>query len=125
MQEHSSIMLVDDDQNDVRFVQLAFKRSQLLNPLIIAASGEECVRYLQGEGVFRNRQLYPVPALILLDLTMPRLDGFEVLKWIRSQPQFVEMRVVVLAGTGSLAQVQRAYELGANSFMVKPLDLER
>ena len=82
------------------------------------------MHYLAGEGQYSNRAEYPLPDLILLDLKMPKVDGFDVLLWIRRQPGFGSIPVVVLTSSDAIRDVNRAYALGANSFMVKPLDFE-
>jgi CheY-like chemotaxis protein len=86
--------------------------------------GEEVVAYLKGDGKFYNREEYPLPSLLLLDLKMPRMDGFEVLKWIRAQQGLSTLRVVVLTSSERIRDVNIAYNLGANSFLVKPMDFE-
>ena len=96
----------------------------MLNPLQVVRDGEETIAYLSGEGKYSNRAEYPLPDLLLLDLKMPRIDGFEVLKWIREQPGLSALRVVVLTSSEDIRDVNVAYRLGANSFMVKPMDFE-
>jgi CheY-like chemotaxis protein len=90
----------------------------------VVRDGEDAMSYLSGEGKFSNRAEYPLPDLILLDLKMPRIDGFEVLRWIRRQPGFASIRIVVLTSSDAIPDVNQAYALGANSFMVKPLDFQ-
>jgi CheY-like chemotaxis protein len=118
------ILLAEDDENHVYLIRRAFKKGGLLNPLYVVRDGEEAIAYLKGEGPFANRQEYPLPALMLLDLKMPRKNGFEVLEWIRQEPNFKRLRVVVLTSSEEIRDVNRAYELGANSFLVKPVDLQ-
>jgi CheY-like chemotaxis protein len=84
--------------------------------------GEEAVAYMSGTGPYANREEYPLPDLVLLDLKMPKCDGFEVLQWLRQQPGFRTIPVVVLTSSEQVRDVNRAYELGANSFLVKPFD---
>ena len=93
-------------------------------PVYVVRDGAEAIQYLNGEGPFSNRDEYPLPALVLLDLKMPRVDGFEVLKWVRAQPGLRTLLVVVLTSSEDLRDVNRAYELGANSFLVKRMDFE-
>jgi CheY-like chemotaxis protein len=85
-----------------------------------AADGDQAIAYLNGAGAFTDRKEYPFPDLVLLDLKMPRLDGFEVLEWIRSNPLTMSLPVVVLAGSSFRADIRRALELGANSYAAKP-----
>ena len=94
------------------------------SPLHVVRDGEECIAYLEGVGKYANRNEYPLPALLLLDLNMPRTDGFEVLRWIRENPYLNRLRVVVLTTSDHIYDVNRAYDLGANSFLVKTRQLE-
>jgi CheY-like chemotaxis protein len=118
------ILLVEDREDDVLLIRRALAKAYLSNPLHVVRDGEEAVAYLSGEGRYFDRAEYPLPALILLDLKMPGMDGFEVLKWLRQQPGFGLLRVIVLTSSDSIHDVTRAYQLGANSFMVKPMDFE-
>jgi CheY-like chemotaxis protein len=124
MPDRAVILLVEDRADDILLVQKAFAKGDINNPLVVVRDGEEAMAYLTGEGRFSNRAEYPLPDLILLDLKMPRIDGFEVLGWIRRQPGFASIRIVVLTSSDAIQDVNRAYALGANSFMVKPLDFE-
>ena len=124
MADHSVILIVDDSDNDILMVRRALQKGRILNPLIAVRSGEEAVQYLAGEGNYRNREEYPLPELVLLDLKMTGLDGFDVLKWIREQPALKGLRVVVLTSSDRVYDVNQAYALGANSFLVKPSGFE-
>jgi CheY-like chemotaxis protein len=124
MSDQALILLVEDREDDILLVRKAFERTSTNNPLQAVRDGEEAISYLAGEGKFSNRAEYPLPWLVLLDLKMPRVDGFEVLKWIRKQPGFSSLIVVVLTSSEQIRDVNRAYQLGANSFMVKPLDFQ-
>src|SRR6267142_5023471 len=124
MTDHALILLVEDREDDILLIRKAFERAGLSNPMQIVRDGEEAISYLAGERKFSNRAEYPLPWLILLDLKMPRVDGFEVLKWIRKQPGFNRIVVIVLTSSEQIRDVNRAYQLGANSFMVKPMDFE-
>ena len=103
----------------------AFVKAKVLNPVQVARDGAEALAYLSGEGKYANRAEYPLPALVLLDLRLPKMDGFEVLVWIRQQPRIASLRVVVLSGSNAMTDVNRAYRLGANSFLIKPVDFDR
>jgi CheY-like chemotaxis protein len=122
--ESAVILLVEDREDDVFLIKKAFARAGLNNPLYIVSNGEEAIAYLLGGYPFSNRNEYPLPDLILLDLKMPKLDGFETLQWIRKQPGIRGLPVVVLTSSEEIRDVNRAYQLGANSFLVKPLDFE-
>ena len=119
-----AVLLAEDSENDVLMFRRAARRAKFSQPLHVVTNGEEAVAYLKGEGQFGNRAQYPLPGLILLDLKMPRMDGFEVLQWVRRQPQFTALQVVVLSSSDEIRDINRAYQLGANSFLVKPLSFD-
>jgi CheY-like chemotaxis protein len=125
MSDEAVFLLVEDTEDDVALIRRAFSKANVLNPLQVIRSGEEAIAYLSGVGPFMNRVEYPLPALVLLDLKMPGLDGFEVLRWIRLQPGLKGLRVVVLTSSNNMRDVNLAYQLGANSFLVKPVDFEK
>ena len=116
------ILLAEDQEDEVALIRRAFIKANLLNPLQVVPNGEEAIAYLQGEGKYSRRDEFPLPSLVLLDLKMPRKNGFEVLEWIRQQPGLRALRVVVLTSSDHIPDVNRAYQLGANSFLVKPVD---
>ena len=124
MPERALILIVDDSEDDITVVRKALQKASIANPLYAVKSGEEAIQYFKGEGRYSNRDEYPLPDLLLLDLKMPGIDGFEVLRWIRQQPTLSATRVVVLTGSDHIRDVNQAYQLGANSFMVKPEDFE-
>jgi CheY-like chemotaxis protein len=124
MAEHSPILLAEDREDDILLIRKAFVTAYIRNPLHVVRDGEEAIAYFCGEGQYANRDEFPLPDLFLLDLKMPRIDGFEVLEWIRQQPSLSSLRVVVLTSSDHLCDVNRAYKLGANSFLVKPLDFQ-
>jgi CheY-like chemotaxis protein len=116
------ILLAEDREDEVVLMRRAFAKANFLNPLYVVPNGEEAIAYLEGEGKYANRDEYPLPSLLLLDLKMPRKNGFEVLEWIRQQPSLNALRVVVLTASDEVRDVNRAYQMGANSFLVKPVD---
>jgi len=122
MTDEAVILLVEDGEDDVLLIRKAFARAYLDNPMHVVKDGEEAVAYLSGEGQYANRAEHPLPSLILLDLKMPRMDGFQVLEWLRAQPGIRGIPVVVLTTSDLMQDVNRAYTLGANSFLVKPMD---
>ena len=124
MHESQVFLLIEDNDNDSVLLKKAFARGNLLNPLHIMRSGEEAMEYLKGEGRFSNRAEYPLPSVVLLDLNLPGISGFEVLQWIRAQPGINKLRVIVLTSSESIHDVNLAYRLGANSFLVKPMDVD-
>ena len=115
-------MVAEDDENHVFFIQRAFKQAGLLNPVHFVPDGEHAIMYLAGEGKYANREEFPLPSLLLLDLKMPNKDGFEVLEWIREHPTLSALRVIVLTTSGATTDINRAYKLGANSFLTKPMN---
>jgi CheY-like chemotaxis protein len=122
MNNGATILLAEDREDDVILVQKAFERSSILNPLFVVRDGQEAIDYLSGVFPFSDRVRFPMPALLLLDLKMPRADGFDVLRWLKTQPGLAPLRVVVLTSSEDIRDVSKAYQLGANSFLVKPLD---
>ena len=118
------ILLAEDDVNDVLLVQRAFQKSSIANPLQVVRDGEEAVAYLSGNLQYADRDRYPLPVLLLMDLKMPRRSGLEVLVWLRQQPGLKRLPVVVLTSSNQSPDINRAYELGANSYAVKPCTLE-
>jgi len=114
------ILVAEDDENDVFLIKRALHQAQFENPLQVVQTGEDAIAYLKGSPPFGDREKFPIPALVLLDLKMPRKNGFEVLAWIRQQPEYNALAVVVLTSSQESADINRAYALGANSYLVKP-----
>jgi CheY-like chemotaxis protein len=121
MNDFATILLAEDQEEDVILMQKAFQKAGIPNPLKIVRDGEEAINYLAGFGEFSDRTQYPLPVLMLLDLKMPGTDGFDVLAWIRTQPHLAMLRVVVLTTSDLTSDLQTAYELGACSFLTKPM----
>lgn len=124
MSDQALFLLVEDNDDHVILIRRAFAKSKVVNPLQVVRTGEDAIAYLQGTGRFSNRAEFPLPSVILLDLKLTGIDGFEVLRWIRQQPGLRAMRVVVLTSSSEIRDVNLAYQLGANSFLVKPVDFE-
>jgi len=124
MPDHAVILLAEDEEDYVLLIKHAFAKANIPNPLHVVWNGQEVISYLKGDGKYSNRDEYPLPDLLLLDLKMPRTNGFEVLKWLRAQPSLSALRVLVLTSSDQIRDVNEAYHLGANSFMVKPNDFE-
>ena len=124
MPERVVILLAEDREDDILLIQRAFKKAGIINPLFIARDGEQAISYLEGTGRFSNREDFPLPDLLLLDLKMPKVDGFEVLSWVRKHPKLSSLPVVVLTSSNEIRDVNLAYRLGANSFLVKPTDFD-
>jgi len=124
MPENAVILIADDNEDDLLLIKRSLEKAGVVNPTQIARNGDEVIAYLAGKGKFANRDEYPFPALVLLDLKMPRTDGFDALRWIREQPGMKALPVIVLTSSENIRDVSATYELGANSFLVKPMDFE-
>jgi len=122
-QEQQRVLLVDDEEKDVLLTRLALERAGLELPVYSVPGGQEAIAYLNGDPPYRDRLRYPLPALVLLDIQMPRMDGFEVLRWVRKQPNFATLPVVMLTGSRTKAVAQTARLLGATSLFVKSVNL--
>ncbi|MBF2048520.1 MAG: response regulator [Elainella sp. C42_A2020_010] len=116
-----TVLLVEDDDNDVLFMERAFDQANLQNPIQVIPDGDRAVDYLSGVGLYGDRDRYPLPVLILLDLKLPRRSGLEVLEWLQSQPGLRRLPVVVLTTSSENSDINQAYDLGANSYLVKPV----
>lgn len=116
------ILLVEDNLNDIFLVKRAFKKADTPHLLQVVTDGEEAIHYLRGDGKYANRRLYPLPRLIVMDVNMPRKNGFEVLEWIKSEGVLRRIPIVIVSASDNHADINRAYELGANAYMVKPVD---
>jgi CheY-like chemotaxis protein len=123
-QENAVILLAEDRGDDVLLIRRALAAANVNNPLIVLPDGEEAVSYLDGRGEYADRQKFPLPDIILLDLKMPKMDGFDVLRAIKARPQLHHIRIIVLTSSEDIFDVNKAYELGASSFLVKPLEFE-
>jgi len=120
-----AILLVEDDENDVLVMKMALEKVGLTGLFRVARDGREAQDYLSGIGQFADRHEYPPPYLILLDLKLPRVMGLEVLKWIRERPEFDSTIVLILSSSSMPEDIQGAYQLHANGYLVKPYTLER
>ncbi len=124
MAKVSTVLLVEDSSDDVALVLRAFRKGRVPNPVYVVHDGREALAYLAGEGKYADRAAYPAAALVLLDLSLPDIGGFEVLRWIRREFKPNELRVIVLTGSVNLDDARMAYDLGADSFLMKPLEFE-
>lgn len=116
----STILLVEDNEDDAFFMKQALKDAGIANPLKHVEDGRAAVDYLAGTGSFSDRSRFPHPMIVFLDLKLPFKSGHEVLEWIRGQPVFETLVVIVLSSSSEKVDVDRAYRLGANSYVVKP-----
>ncbi|HZM03348.1 MAG TPA: response regulator [Candidatus Saccharimonadales bacterium] len=115
-----TILLVEDNRDDVFIFKKTLKKAQINNPVNVVANGQEAVDYLSGVNKYSDREKYPLPCVIFLDLKMPYFDGFEVLAWLRAQPSLQSINAVVLSSSDEPNDHQRAYALGTRSYLVKP-----
>jgi len=122
MSQTQTILLVEDNPVDVLLMQRAFRNETFANTsLQIVRDGDAAVFYLNGDGEYSDRDRYPLPAIILLDLKLPRRSGHEVLVWLKQQPELKRLPVVMLTSSSQTLDVKRAYDLGVNSYLVKPV----
>src|SRR6266566_4955603 len=125
MNSSASLLIAEDDDNDVFFLQRALETANVRNPLHIVRDGQEAIDYLSAAGDFADRGKFPLPYLLLLDLKMPRKTGMDVLEWLRGQPELRCLPVVVFSSSAHRRDIERAYELGANAFVVKPASMAK
>lgn len=118
------ILLVDDDENDLFLLKYALNQAGVTLPLVELGNGQQALDYLFGKGAFTDRRQHPLPAFLLLDLKLPIKSGFEVLRELREDPRFKRLVVIVLSASGQQHDVARAYDLGANSYIVKPSGID-
>jgi CheY-like chemotaxis protein len=115
-----TILLVEDEENDATLVQMAFKNNNILNPVQWARDGLEAIAYLNGDGPYADRGQYPFPEVLILDLKMPRMGGLELLSWIREHPEFRIIPTIIMSSSRQDPDIEKAYNLGANTYMIKP-----
>ncbi len=116
------ILIVEDLPTDARLIERSLKKARIANPLAFVPDGQQAIDYLSGEGLYTDRSAHPLPVLMLLDLKLPLRDGFDVLEWTRSQDGLKRLPIIVLTSSARSPDVNRAYDLGANSYLVKPVD---
>jgi CheY-like chemotaxis protein len=124
MSETHTILIVEDNATDVMLIRRAFAKLNIANPVQVVADGDRAVAYLSGQDAYGDRGQFPVPAFVLLDLKLPRRSGLEVLTWLRGQDNLRRLPVVLLTSSRQSQDVNRAYDLGANSYLVKPVEFE-
>lgn len=120
----TTILHVEDDPNDTLLLEHACRKAGMVFNLQAVSDGDQAMAYLRGTSAFSDRAKHPMPKLILLDLKMPRVSGFDVLAWLRAEDAFKELPVVVLTSSNHDADIKRAYDLGAKSYLVKPVGFE-
>ncbi|HET7536486.1 MAG TPA: response regulator [Candidatus Didemnitutus sp.] len=117
------VLLVEDSDNDGTLMRIVFERAGLVRPMQYVQDGDEAIAYLSGDGSYADRQRFPWPTVMLLDLNMPRKNGFEVLAWVRGQPVLKRLPIHVLSASSRPEDIRKSYDLGASSYLVKPGNL--
>ena len=118
--EPNVILVAEDEADDRYLIQRAFAACSSDNRVVFVADGEEVISYLSGLPPFNDPEACPTPCMLIVDVKMPRLNGFEVITWVRSQPEWHRLPILVLSSSGLTQDVQRAYELTANTYLIKP-----
>ena len=117
-----TVLYAEDEETDIFFLQRAFQLVGSPHNLNTVVDGEDAIEYLIGGGPFADRACYPLPALVLLDISMPKKSGLEVLEWIRQQSHFQSLPVIILTSSSRQEDLQKARELGAEDYLIKPAD---
>jgi CheY-like chemotaxis protein len=118
------ILIIDDSDDDATLLRLTLKAAGVINPAFVVSTGEEALAYFKGDGDFADRQRFPIPHVVFLDLKLPKMNGYEVLEWLQTRTYVNEMLIVVLSGNREMSSVGRAYLAGADTFLVKPCTRE-
>lgn len=121
MDRVAHILLVEDNRMDVELTLDAFKEARLLNTIYVSPNGQDALDYLFGRGKYADRIAYPIPNLVLLDLKLPGIDGFEVLRQVKSAPILRRLPVIILTSSKEEGDRALTYDIGANSYIVKPV----
>jgi CheY-like chemotaxis protein len=124
MPNRKAILVADDSAEDAFILKRAFERAGLPVPIMFVKDGQELIDYLSGNDGYADRMNHPMPRLLLLDLKMPKMDGFDVLRWLQQQPALRRLVVTVLSSSDESKDVNLAYDLGANSYVVKPSSMD-
>jgi CheY-like chemotaxis protein len=114
------VLYAEDEETDSFFLKRAFKQVGIANPLVIVPNGQEAIDYMAGMERYSNRDEFPLPCLVLLDLNMPKKSGIEVLKWIREEQTTCTVPVIILTSSLQEADIRRSYLAGANAYLAKP-----
>jgi CheY-like chemotaxis protein len=120
-----TILLVEDNEDDLFLMKRALRSARIANPVIVVETGQEAMDYLGGAGKFADRDSYPIPAAVFIDLKLPFVFGDEVLAWIRRRKAFESLVVIVLTSSNQASDLNRCYSLGANSYLIKPPTAEQ
>lgn len=119
-----AVLYVEDEENDAFIVSHAWKKAGVVNALHVVTDGEQAIQYLRGQGPYGDREKHPMPCLVLLDLKIPKLNGFDVLKWIRESPSIQTLPVLILTSSNQPSDIHQAYSFRANAYLTKPSNSE-
>jgi len=125
MNSNKVILIVEDNRSDVELARRAIDKSHIANEIVVAENGEQALQYLRGEGPYAGREVSELPALVLLDLNIPKLSGLEVLRRIRADARTKRLPVVILTASQEDQDVAAGYDLGVNSYIRKPVDFQQ
>ena len=123
MNENLLILIAEDNEDDGYLVQHALKKAGLPNPTHVCTDGVDTLDYLKGAGVYADRERYPMPRMMILDLKMPGVSGLDVLRWVKEHPKCGVIPTLILTSSQLQSDIQQSYELGANAYLVKPSGL--
>jgi CheY-like chemotaxis protein len=123
MNQDQTLLLVDDSENDRFLVRSVFEKEGFKIAVHEVHDGAQAIAYLKGEGKYADRIQYPLPSIMLMDLHMPQKNGFEVLSWARAQDAFKSLSIIVMTASAQPIDVQKSFDLGASSYLVKPIRL--
>ena len=118
-----TILIVEDDPNDALILKKALAREGIKHTIQVVPGGQEAINYLQGQGQYSDRSQFPFPSVIFTDLKMPRISGFDVLHWLRTHPECSVIPVIILSASKLDEDIKRAYQMGANAYLVKPTQI--
>lgn len=118
--EPTSILHVDDSEDDRFLFNRAWQRAGIHLALVSLESGEQAINYLSGKGEYADRSIYPIPCMVFLDLKMNATSGFDVLQWLRGQPELQHLVVIIYSSSNQSVDVRKSLQLGANAYVTKP-----
>jgi CheY-like chemotaxis protein len=119
-----TILLIEDDCDAQLLLRLAFKRAGINYPVQLVANGRQAIDYLRGAGDYGDRSRFPSPDVIFTDLKLPGMSGFDLLAWIRERPECSLIPVIILSASEQDVDIRKAYQMGANAYLVKPMDIQ-
>lgn len=119
------ILVAEDDENDAFILQRALKKAGIADPVRVVVDGQQAIDYLAGMGKYQDRQQHPLPDLAIFDIKMPRKDGFDALRWTREQDHLQDLPVMMLTSSGETCDIKKAYELGANAYLIKRAEINQ